>query len=76
MVTGKTVKPRVKLTGTIYSVADEVQPAGSKALPIQLDVRDESAVYAGADAAETFGGIDILVNNAGAISLTDTQARR
>ncbi|HMK14456.1 MAG TPA: NAD(P)-dependent oxidoreductase [Burkholderiales bacterium] len=73
VVTGKTVTPHVKLSGTIRSVADEVQVAGGKALPIQLDVRDEAAVYAAAaTAAETFGGIDILVNNAGAISLTDT----
>ncbi|MGH8711563.1 MAG: SDR family oxidoreductase [Burkholderiales bacterium] len=73
VVTGKTVTPHVKLSGTIHSVAEEVQAAGGKALPIQLDVRDESAVYAAAAAAaETFGGIDILVNNASAISLTDT----
>jgi len=73
VITGKTVTPHVKLPGTIHSVAEEVQAAGGKALPIQLDVRDENAVYAAvASAAETFGGIDILVNNAGAISLTDT----
>lgn len=73
VVTGKTVTPHSKLSGTIHSVADEVQAAGGKALPIQLNVCDESAVYAAAAAAaETFGGIDILVNNASAISLTDT----
>lgn len=73
VITGKTVTPHVKLSGTIHSVAEEVQAAGGKALPIQLDVRDEAAVYAAAaTAAETFGGIDILVNNAGAISLTGT----
>jgi citronellol/citronellal dehydrogenase len=73
VITGKTVTPHVKLSGTIHSVAEEVQAAGGKALPIQLDVRDEAAVYAAAaTAAETFGGIDILVNNAGAISLSGT----
>ena len=73
VVTGKTVTPHVKLSGTIHSVADEVQAAGGQALPLQLDVRHESTVYAAAAAAaETFGGIDILVNNASAISLTDT----
>jgi citronellol/citronellal dehydrogenase len=73
VITGKTAKPHVKLSGTIHSVAEEVQAAGGKALPIQLDVRDETAVYAAVvSAAETFGGIDILVNNASAISLTDT----
>jgi len=73
VITGKTAKPHIKLSGTIHSVAEEVQAAGGKALPIQLDVRDESAVYAAVvTAAETFGGIDILVNNASAISLTDT----
>ena len=73
VVSGKTVTPHLKLLGTIYSVAEEIEEAGGHALPIQLDVRDESAIAAAAaTAAEHFGGIDILVNNAGAISLADT----
>ena len=73
VITAKTAAPHPKLSGTIYSVAEEVQAAGGRALPIQLDVREEAQVAAAAaQAAETFGGIDILVNNASAISLTDS----
>jgi citronellol/citronellal dehydrogenase len=73
VITGKTVAPHARLAGTIHSVAAEVVAAGGKALALQLDVRDETAIQAAvAQAAETFGGIDILVNNASAISLTDT----
>jgi citronellol/citronellal dehydrogenase len=72
-VVAKTSEPHPKLPGTIHSVAAEIEAAGGKALPLQLDVRDENAI---ADAvrrtAEAFGGIDILVNNASAISLTPT----
>ena len=74
-VTAKTADPHPKLAGTIHSVAREVEAAGGKALPIQLDVRDEDAVQRAArQAADTFGGIDILVNNASAIMLTGTLA--
>lgn len=73
VITGKTVEPHTKLSGTIHSVAEEVRQAGGQALAIQLDVRDEQAITAAAVlAAEQFGGIDILVNNASAISLTRT----
>lgn len=69
----KTAEPHPKLSGTIHSVAAEVQAAGGQALAIQLDVRDEAAIASAvARAAEAFGGIDILVNNASAISLTPT----
>lgn len=74
-VAAKTADPHPKLAGTIHSVAHEVEAAGGKALPIQLDVRDEEAVQqAVRRAADTFGGIDILVNNASAIMLTGTLA--
>ncbi|HSS46345.1 MAG TPA: NAD(P)-dependent oxidoreductase [Burkholderiales bacterium] len=73
VIAAKTAAPHPKLSGTIYSVAEEVKTAGGQALPIQLDVREEAQIMAAAaKAAETFGGIDILVNNASAISLTDT----
>ena len=69
----KTVSPHPKLAGTIHSVASEVEAAGGRALPLQIDVRDESAVRAGAErCAQVFGGIDILVNNASAIMLSGT----
>lgn len=58
------------LKGTILSVAEEVEAAGGKALPVQVDVRDEDQVAGmAAQAVERFGGIDALINNAGAIKL-------
>ncbi|MGH8751474.1 MAG: SDR family oxidoreductase, partial [Burkholderiales bacterium] len=73
VITGKTSEPHAKLSGTIHSVAAEVQAAGGKALALQLDVREEAQVAAAvAQAVKTFGGLDILVNNASAIGLTDT----
>jgi len=73
VIAAKTAEPHPKLEGTIFTVAAEVEQAGGKALPIQLDIRDEAAVEAAVKkTAETFGSIDILVNNASAISLTDT----
>ncbi len=80
VITGKTTEPHPKLKGTIHSVAKEVEAAGGRALPLQMDVRDDATVEAAvAKTVETFGGIDVLVNNASAISLTgtlDTPMRR
>ncbi len=74
VIAAKSAEPHPKLSGTIFSVAEEVQAAGGHALPLQVDVRDEEQVRAAmAKAAETFGGIDCLVNNAGAISLTGVE---
>ncbi|GAB4520904.1 MAG: NAD(P)-dependent oxidoreductase [Roseibium sp.] len=70
-VAAKTAEPHPKLEGTIYTVAEEIEAAGGKALPLVLDVRDDEAVKAAIDrTAEEFGGLDILVNNASAIQLT------
>ena len=80
VVAAKTAEPHPKLAGTIHSVAEEIRAAGGKALPVQLDVRDDAAIaQAVKQAVDTFGGIDILVNNASAIGLTptlETPARR
>jgi citronellol/citronellal dehydrogenase len=74
-IAAKTAQPHPKLQGTIHSVAAEVEAAGGRALPLQLDIRDETAVEAAVkQTAERFGGIDALVNNASAISLTGTLA--
>lgn len=71
VIAAKSADPHPKLPGTIFSVAEEVEAAGGKALALQLDVREEDAVRAAlAQANEHFGGIDALVNNAGAIKLT------
>ncbi|MBD2837414.1 NAD(P)-dependent oxidoreductase [Pseudomonas sp. JM0905a] len=74
VIAAKSAEPHPKLAGTIFSVAEEVEDVGGKALPLQLDVRDENAVRdAMAKAAEHFGGIDALVNNAGAIKLVGVE---
>ncbi len=73
VIAAKTDEPHPKLEGTIHSVAKEVEAAGGIALPLLLDVRDESMIQAAvAKTVETWGGIDILVNNASAISITPT----
>ena len=75
VLAAKTAEPHPKLSGTIHSVAAEVENAGAKALALQVDVRDANGVYeAVKQAAASFGGIDILVNNASAISLSGTLA--
>lgn len=74
VIAAKTVEPHAKLEGTIFETAEAVENAGGKALPIQLDVREEAQVRDALEkAATTFGGIDAVVNNAGAISLTDVE---
>lgn len=73
VIAAKTATPHATLPGTIFSVAEEVEKVGGKALPIAVDVRDEQAVVEAMElAVKTFGGLDILVNNASAISLSDT----
>lgn len=73
VVTGKTNAPHPRLSGTVHSVAAEIEAAGGRALALQLDVRDADTVATAAKrAADSFGGIDALVNNASAISLTGT----
>lgn len=73
VVAAKTTEKHPKLEGTIYSVAEEIEKSGGKALPLVVDVRDENMVTeAVRTAVTTFGGIDILVNNASAIHLGTT----
>ena len=72
-IAAKTAEPHPKLEGTIYTAAKEIEDAGGKALPLIVDVRDESSVQAAVDkTVATFGGIDICINNASAIQLTGT----
>ncbi|MFI5010976.1 MAG: SDR family oxidoreductase [Hyphomicrobiales bacterium] len=74
-IAAKTAEPHPKLPGTIFTAAHEIETAGGKALPLQVDIRDEEAVKAALDrTVEAFGGLDIVVNNASAISLTPSQA--
>jgi citronellol/citronellal dehydrogenase len=73
VVAAKTAEQHPTLEGTIYSVSEEIERAGGTALPIQLDVRDESKVYEAVNRVMSeFGAIDILVNNASAIFLANT----
>lgn len=80
IIAAKTKEAHPKLSGTIDTVAKEVEELGAKALALQVDVREESIVeHAMKTAADKFGGIDILINNASAISMTpttDTQMKR
>lgn len=70
VIAAKSAEPHPKLPGTIHSVAQEVEAAGGKALPVQLDVRDDDIIAVAMEqAANRFGGIDVVVNNAGAIRL-------
>src|ERR1700683_4792643 len=79
-IAAKTTQPHPKWAGTIYTAAEDVERAGGKALPLAVDVRDETMVKNALDAtAQKFGGIDVVVNNASAISLTsvaDTDMKR
>jgi len=73
VIAAKTTTPHPALEGTIYSVAEEIEKAGGKALPLAVDVREEQMVAdAIAKTVDTFGGIDILINNASAINLANT----
>lgn len=73
-IVAKTGEPHPTLSGTVFSVAEEVTKAGGQALPLVVDIRDEEQVEkAIAKTIETFGGIDILVNNASAINLSGTE---
>jgi len=80
VVAAKSTTSTEKLPGSIYSVAQEVEALGGRALPVKIDVRDEGQIEAlAAQSLERFGRIDVLVNNAGALhwrSVLDTPARR
>lgn len=72
-IASKTADPHPTLPGTIYTVAREIEMAGGRALPIEMDVRNEAEIAAAvAQTVEAFGGIDILVNNASALFLGKT----
>lgn len=73
VIAAKSDRRHPRLPGTIHETASAVEAAGGQALPVRVDIRDESSIEAAVSAAvERFGGIDALVNNASAISLTGT----
>src|SRR3989442_1130370 len=72
-IAAKTAEKHRHLPGTIYTAAEEIEKAGGKALPLVVDVRNDSMVFEAVDrTAQKFGGVDICLNNASAISLTGT----
>lgn len=74
VIASKTAEPHAKLPGTIHTVAGEVRALGGRALPLQVDVRDEFQVNEALAATQReFGRLDALINNAGAISLTNVE---
>ncbi len=73
VIAAKTAEQHPSLEGTIFSVAEEIKSTGGEALPVMVDVRDETMVNdAIQKTLERFGKIDILVNNASAINLSNT----
>jgi citronellol/citronellal dehydrogenase len=80
VIAAKSTTSTEKLPGSIYTVAAEVEALGVQALPVQVDVRDESQIEKmAAEVRQRFGRMDILVNNAGALfwqPLLNTSAKR
>jgi citronellol/citronellal dehydrogenase len=75
VIAAKTAEANPRLPGTIYTAAREIEAAGGRCLPLQVDIRDElQVVEAAKKTVDTFGSLDILINNASAISLTGTEA--
>jgi citronellol/citronellal dehydrogenase len=73
VIAAKSTEENLRIPGTIYTAAREIESAGGNALPIAVDIRYEEQVQeAVARAVEQFGGVDICVNNASAISKTGT----
>uniref|UniRef100_A0A3Q2HS68 Hydroxysteroid dehydrogenase-like protein 2 n=1 Tax=Equus caballus TaxID=9796 RepID=A0A3Q2HS68_HORSE len=58
VIAAKTTHPHPRLSGTIYTAAEEVEAAGGKALPCVVDVRDEQQINNAVErAVEKFGAI-------------------
>ena len=74
VIAARSIEHNPRLPGTIFTAASEIEEAGGVALPLRVDLRDESQVRAAlAEAAKRFGGIDIVVNNAASMALADTR---
>lgn len=68
VIAAKSVSEKPNLPGTIFSVAAEARKLGVRALPIQVDVRDDANVRSMvARTVKELGRVDILICNSGAI---------
>jgi citronellol/citronellal dehydrogenase len=73
VIAAKTTAAHPKLPGTIFTATERMREAGGRALPVEMDIRDETQIENAVNrAVAEFGGIDILINNASAIQLTST----
>lgn len=74
VIAAKSVEEDLRLGGTIFSAAAEVEALGVGALAVQVDIREEAQIANAIQlTVEKFGGIDMVINNASAIQLTDTE---
>lgn len=74
IIAAKSVTEDERLGGTIYSVAEEVNSSGGRALAVPCDIRDEEQILnAISESIALFGSIDCVINNASAITLTNTE---
>jgi citronellol/citronellal dehydrogenase len=74
IIAAKTTTAHAKLSGTIFTAAEEIENAGGRALAVKTDIRFEDQVAeAISKGVEEFGGLDIVVNNASALGLSGLQ---
>ena len=80
VIAAKTIKPHPTLPGTIYTVCKEVEALGVKALPVQVDIRNDEQIDQCIQATiDKFNRIDILINNASALwwrKITETPMKK
>lgn len=80
VVAAKSTEPQEGLPGTIFTVADEVESRGVKALPFQLDVQDDERIEdMVAQTTKELGPVGVLINNASALwwkSIEQTPMKR
>ena len=80
VVAAKSTVETPGLAGTVYSVAEEVEKRGVKALPFGVDVRDHDRVQDMIDtASRELGAVTICINNASALwwkSIEETPMER
>lgn len=68
VIAAKSTEEKPGLPGSIFTVKDEVEALGVKALALRVDVRDDALLEDMIHkTVSEFGRIDILINNAGAL---------